>query len=448
MVKAESSSGIRAAVFACACLCFSTLQAADTIEIATSADAQQLLADAESLLASRQSESAFALLEPHETELAGNSLYDYLLGIAALDSGFHGEAIFSLRRAIATAPQFSGARMELARAYYESGNLTLARPLFANLLTENPPPGVYAVIDDYIKTIDIQLAGPPPRFRPYVEFAGGYDTNANASTDDQQFMGFSLSPQNLETESSFAEIGAGFNWHSRSSPRFGWYAGGRLGYRHNPDADFIDAGVINGVAGMSWQRGQFFGRAGAEAYWATRDGEPNSTYGGLDALFGWRLSTAWDLIAGLRGGALRYDDSIEVLDVNRLLYSAGVTYRFSPLGSVALEAVGGSDAEQQTGSPYGNSKSGGRIALTLPVGQSNLLYASVGSLTSDYDGLFFGTTRKDTQLTSMVQIEFRDVFTTGLSLIPRIRYIDNDSDVSLYDYDRTEATLLMRWTPQ
>jgi hypothetical protein len=35
-----------------------------------------------------------------------------------------------------------------------------------------------------------------------------------------------------------------------------------------------------------------------------------------------------------------------------------------------------------------------------------------------------------------------------LSLIPRIRYIDNDSDVSLYDYDRTEATLLMRWTPQ
>jgi len=199
---------------------------------------------------------------------------------------------------------------------------------------------------------------------------------------------------------------------------------------------------------MSWQRGQFFGRAGAEAYWATRDGEPNSTYGGLDALFGWRLSTAWDLIAGLRGGALRYDDSIEVLDVNRLLYSAGVTYRFSPLGSVALEAVGGSDAEQQTGSPYGNSKSGGRIALTLPVGQSNLLYASVGSLTSDYDGLFFGTTRKDTQLTSMVQIEFRDVFTTGLSLIPRIRYIDNDSDVSLYDYDRTEATLLMRWTPQ
>ena len=127
---------------------------------------------------------------------------------------------------------------------------------------------------------------------------------------------------------------------------------------------------------------------------------------------------------------------------------AGVTYRFSPLGSFALEALGGSDEEQQAGSPYGNTKTGGRVTLTLPVGRSNMLFASLGSLTSDYDGLFFGAMREDTQLTSILQIEFRDVFTTGLSLIPRIRYVDNDSDVSLYDYERTEVGLLMRWAPQ
>lgn len=428
-------------------MCLSSLQAADTVEIGTSADAQQLLANAESLLASEQSRSAFDLLKPHESELAGNSLFDYLLGVAALDSGFYSEAVFSLRRAIATAPQFSGARMELARAYYESGNLSLSRALFTNLLNENPPPGVHSVIDDYVAAIDDQMAKPRPRFRPFFEFAGGYDSNANASTDDQQFLGFMLSPENLKTESPFAEIGAGFNWLSQSSSRIGWYTGGRVGYRHNTDADFIDAGVVSGLAGMTWQRGNFFGRAGADAYWATRDGEPNSAYGGLDALLGSRLSANWDLTAGLRGGALQYDDSIEVLDVNRLLYVAGLTYRFSPLGSIAAEFIGGNDSAQQTGSPYGNSKLGGRLVLSAPVGQSNQLFASVGSLSSDYDGLFFGAPREDTQLTSMVQIEFRDVFTTGLSLIPRVRYVDNDSDVSLYDYDRTEISLLMRWTP-
>ncbi len=447
-MNAESSCRFPATIIACACLFLSSLQAADTIEIATSAEAQQLLADAESLLASEQSRSAFDLLKPHESELAGNSLFDYLFGVAALDSGFHSEAVFSLRRAIATAPQFSGARMELARAYYESGNLSLARALFVNLLNESPPPGVHSVIDDYVSAIDSQMAKPRPRFRSYFEFVGGYDDNANSSTNDQQFLGFSLSPENLQTESPFAEVGAGFNWNSQSSSRVGWYAGGRLGYRHNTDADFIDAGVISGLAGMSWQRGQFFGRAGAEAYWATRDGEPNSVYGGLDALLGRRLSASWDLTLGLRGGALRYDDSIEVLDINRLLYVAGATYRFSPLGSLAVEFIGGNDSEQQSGSPYGNAKIGGRLTFTAPVGQSSLLFASLGSLTSDYDGLFFGATREDTQLTSMLQIEFRDVFTTGLSLIPRLRYVDNDSDVSLYDYDRTEISLLMRWTPQ
>ena len=45
--------------------------------------------------------------------------FDYLLGVAALDNGYISEAIFSLRRAIAVEPGFSGARMELARAYFE-----------------------------------------------------------------------------------------------------------------------------------------------------------------------------------------------------------------------------------------------------------------------------------------------------------------------------------------
>ncbi len=55
------------------------------------------------------------------------------------------------------------------------------------------------------------------------------------------------------------------------------------------------------------------------------------------------------------------------------------------------------------------------------------LFASTGSLTSDYDGLFFGTAREDTQVSALLQITWQDVGNEGLSLSPRIRYIDNDS---------------------
>jgi hypothetical protein len=76
------------------------------------------------------------------------------------------------------------------------------------------------------------------------------------------------------------------------------------------------------------------------------------------------------------------------------------------------------------------------------------LFASLGALQSDYDGLFFGMTREDTQLNAVLQLEFRDVWTDGLTLAPRLRFVGNDSDVALYEYDRTEVGLLIRWAPK
>jgi len=436
------------ALLLCALVISLPALAQDTLEIGANRDEQQFLADAESLLAAGQSDAAFALLAMRESDLAGNPYYDYLLGVAALDSGRHSEAIFSLRRSLAVAPDYSGARMELARAYFDSGNSGQARPLFVRLLGENPPAAVRNVINDYIASIDATPSAPASSFRYSFDLAGGYDDNANGSTDSQQFLGFTLSPNNLKTESSFAEVGAGFNWNNPTSTQFGWYAGGRASYRHNPDASFVDAGLLSGNAGMNWQRNSFFGRLGADGYWATRDGEPNQNYAGLDVLLGSRISDNWDLTFGLRGGGIRHDDLIDTLDVDRVLYSAGLTYRFGSPGNLSIEVIGGDDSASKSNSPYGNSKFGGRLSLYLPVGANGTLFASTGSLTSDYDGLFFGSLREDTQISTLIQISFNDVGVDGLSLTPRVRYVDNDSDVALYKYDRTEVGLQLRWTPQ
>jgi len=422
-------------------------QSSQTLEVQATAAIQQLLRDAESRLASNDSAGAYALLSPREAELAGNSYYDYLLGVAALDAGRYSEAIFSLQRALAVEPRFSGARMELARAHFEAGDNNQARPLFVALLNENPPPGVRDVVNQYIDAIDAKPRTPQSRFTPYLELTAGHDSNANGSTDNQQFLGFTLSPLNIETASSFGEIGAGFNWSVPSSVSAAWYLSMRASYRHNPDASFVDPSVLSAVSGFTWRSGSFFGRAGVDGYWALRDGESNEAYGGLDVLLGNSVNEHWDLTLGLRGGAMRYDDFIKVLDVDRVLYTLGASYRFSSLAKLSFEAVGGQDSEKQAGSPYGNSKAGGRMMLSAPLG-NNHLFMSIGSLTSDYDGLFFGVPREDTQLSSILQIEFRDLFTEGLSLIPRVRYVDNDSDVPLYKYDRTEFGLMLRWMPQ
>lgn len=190
-----------------------------------------------------------------------------------------------------------------------------------------------------------------------------------------------------------------------------------------------------------------FGRAGLDAYGALRDGESNESYLGADLRIGRQVGASWEFDAALRYGQLAHDSSIEILDVDRLLYTLGAAWRYAPLGSLKLELIGGEDDEREAGSPYGNSKLGGRLSLSAPLGE-HFLFASVGSLTSDYDGLFFGGPREDTQRSTLLQLEFRDVFTDGLSISPRIRYVDNESDVSLYEYDRTEVGLTIRWMPR
>jgi outer membrane protein len=448
MPLAHIKLGARLAIITWLAAVSSIAFAQDTLQVAASAEDQQFLARAEDLLTSGNAATAYALLSEKESQLAGNPFFDYLLGVAALDSGRAGDAIFSLRRALAIAPGFSGARMELARAYFETGNMALSRPLFVQLLDEQPPPAVRRVIDDYIASIDASPAAPKGSFSMHFDAAAGYDTNANGSTDNQQFLGFMLNPNNVETESSFADVGAAFAWSKPKSTRFSWYSNGRAGLRHNPDADFVDSTVVNGAGGMNWQRGKFFGRAGIDGYWSTRDGDSNQSYAGLDTLFGRRLNQNWDVSVGIRGGALRYDNSIDIMDVNRMMFTGRLGRVFSSGGSFGFELVGGSDSERRSSSPYGNSKLGGRLTLYAPMNANTMLFVSSGSLTSDYDGLFFGSPREDTQISTLLQVEFRNVGRAGLSLTPRLRHIENDSSVALYDYDRLEFSLNLRWTPQ
>ena len=422
-------------------------QSSATLEIEADAATQTLLRDAEAMLGRSDPESAWRLLSPREPDLAGNPYFDYLLGVAALDSGRRSEAVFSLQRALAVEPRFSGARMELARAYFEAGNQDQARPLFATLLEENPPPGVREVLLQYIAVIDERPSRPRPRFSYFIEGGGGHDSNANGSTSSQQFLGFTLSPDNIAIESPFAEIATGFNWTVPTANTAAWYVGGRASHRHNSDASFIDASYFSALSGFAWRSGRFFGRVGVDGYIGFRDHEHNEWYAGGDLLLGSSLTERFDLSLGVRGGAHRYDVSIDTLDVDRLLYTLAGTYRISALSSITVEAIGGDDDAKQAGSPYGNSKAGARISLNAPLGNA-YLFASIGTLTSDYDGLFFGQPREDDQLSSVLQIDFRDVLTDGLSIIPRLRYIDNDSDVALYKYDRTEFGLLIRWAPQ
>src|SRR3979490_469577 len=106
--------------------------AAAIAAVASAASADALTDRASALLARKEAKAAYTLLLPQEAQRAGDPEYDYLLGVAALDSGDYERAVFALERVLGVQPGNHVARAEIARAYLAIGERDAAPPAVAH----------------------------------------------------------------------------------------------------------------------------------------------------------------------------------------------------------------------------------------------------------------------------------------------------------------------------
>jgi len=422
--------------------------------LAAGDSASPALASAESLLAAGRAEEAWVLLAPLEPEAGGSPDYDYLYGIAALDTGRTGPAIDAFERVLAREPDFAGARMELGRANFEAGKYPAAEAQFQYLLTQSPPAATRAVIERYLLALD---QGPAPggtgrsRFVPYAEIGAGWDSNANASTGSDTFGIFVLDPDNVETSSPFVELAGGFQHGFAAEPDGLILTTGRASYRLNPDADFVDQALVSlGTEGRkSW--GATRASLGASGYYSWLDGNQHELGAGIDLGLARRLGENWEIGSAGRAGVVRYQqDELEILDVNRYLGSLALTRTGlgARNGRVGLVALFGTDDADDASSAYSNDRLGARLFGGWQLGTGSGLYLEAAYLETDFDDSpgFFGEDRVDDQWTVAVSTDYRDWPARGYSLRPTLRYTSTDSTVSLYEYDRFELGVYLRRT--
>lgn len=412
------------------------------------------LANAEVLLAGGKADDAWTLLAPLEPEAGGSADYDYLYGIAALDTGRTRAAIDAFERVLAREPDFAGARMELARARYEAGDYPAAEEQFHYLLTQSPPAATRTVIERYLVALD---QGPAPagtgrsRFVPYAEIGAGWDSNANASTGSDTFGVFVLDPDNVETSSPFVELAGGFQHGFAAEPDGLILTTGRASYRLNPDADFVDQALVSlGTEGRkTW--GATRASVGASGYYSWLDGSQHELGAGIDLGLAYRLDENWELGSAGRAGVVRYQqDELEILDVNRYLGSLALTRTGigARNGRAGLVALFGTDDAEDASSAYSNDRLGARLFGGWQLGTGNSLYLEAAYLETDFDDSpgFFGEDRVDDQWTVAISTDYRDWPARGYSLLPTLRYTSTDSTVSLYEYDRFEIGVYLRRT--
>ncbi|MBT8135771.1 MAG: tetratricopeptide repeat protein [Gammaproteobacteria bacterium] len=399
------------------------------------------------LIEQRRPLEAYELLAAIEVEWAGDTGYDYLYGLAALDSGHPGEAIFALERVVKLLPDFSGARLELARALFDIGDHAQAKKEFAKLLEQDPPAEVRNIIAAFL---DIINNPPAPEERSpsmyYVMAAGGYDTNANGAADLDTFQGFTLDPRSTEQDSSFAEVAIGGMTFRPLSSGLNLLLGADARTRINPDARFVDNTFVSGNAALAFASGVNEFTTGLGATWSEIDGSFNER--------AWSLNLGWTRPLGeeralrltVGAGPAEYASALAARDLDmRLLYS--LTMR-QPLaeeaGEIDWSLIGGRDLASDRATPYTNKRYGARVGGRRNV-QGNDIYWGVGAMKVPYgDVPFFDINRDDTQYTANFAIELANRPATGWVLVPNLMYVRNKSNVAIYDNERIQIGLQIR----
>ena len=213
---------------------------------------------ARNLLAESNPKQAFVELAAIQATMAGNVEFDYLLGVASLDSTRYDDAIIAFERVLAVNPNHAGAQMDLARAYFALGSYDLAKATFLKLREASPPAPALQAINQYLDAIEVRKRQLTPGWSGSAELAIGYDTNltgvpADFGAASLQSFAIAVDPTGnaVKRKAAFAEASGTLEYHQPFSRGWSGFVGGGArarGYRDESDFNIVAADVRAGAA--------------------------------------------------------------------------------------------------------------------------------------------------------------------------------------------------------
>ncbi|MBI3221633.1 MAG: DUF560 domain-containing protein [Nitrosomonadales bacterium] len=421
------------------------------------------LRDADALISKGKPGEAYDLLEPLEFERSGEVRFDYLIGIAALDGGKPDKATLAFERVLAVDPNFAGARLDMARAYYQLGDLARARSEFEIVLKAGPPEAARATIQKYLAAIDAQLHARDTRVTGYVEGKIGYDTNVNNATGQGQIavpaLGnavFTLSPSNQKTKDAYSGFAGGLNVTHPVSEKVGLYAGADVRQRGNWAQTSFDSFSLDGRAGGAFTLSELDSlRVGILGGQYTLNNQRNRDSIGVNGEWGHVFSPANQTAVFFQQVAYRFvDPAMKTENFDQGVLGAGWRHVmldgksavFSSLFYGEERDVAAVTAANPTGGRTDGKKRffGARIGGQIDLSEKTGAFANAGLINGNYVRInpLFQVRRHDVLYDVAVGVNWR--WSKLWSLRPQLAWSHNQSNISLYSYDRIDASLTVR----
>ena len=434
---------------------------------AMAADAAKVMSDAQQLLAAGNPKQAYMILVAEQNTLSGKREYDYLLGVAALDSGKIDEAIIAFERVLAEKSNDAGALMDLGRAYFSAGSMDLAEATFLQLKQSNPPAAAAPTIDRYLRAIAQRRSQGKRAVMAYGEVSLGYDTNITGVPKDFtaavvsafNIPGVDPTGNSIKRKAGYFGAAAGVDYIHPFNANWSGVAGAEArGRAYSKESEFNSLlGDVRG--GVAWNSGLHGIKLTAGYSQFKQDGEApgdpkptndrrTTTAGGE---YRFALSEQQQLNVGLSMSRVRFPKN-DIEDFDAVAVSAGWTRSFTGKGSPMLQVSGYYSRDEAVRTLADNiSDKSKRVG-----GLRTYYQYSLAERLSLFNGLGYTLRRDESAFARATEVAFgRDRLidaTLGVSwrfqpkCAMRAQWFGsrNDSNIAIYDYTRNEVSSNIR----
>ena len=411
---------------------------------------EKLLDDAEALMKAGKPDIAYKLLEPFEFDRSGEVRFDYLVGIAALDSGKPDKATLAFERVLAEDPNYAGARLDMARAYYQLGDVQRAKTEFETVLDQNPSGAARATIQKYLDEIAALEAGKKTRFSGYIEGKIGRDTNVNnASEVPNNIIIPTLYTTNEELADNYYGAGAGGEINHDMNANWRLYARADMSWRNNYRQKSFDSFDLEGRVGVGYGTGIDRYRIGISGGQNSLGGTRYYDSSGVNADLHHTVSASRQLNAFGQYMQYRYADPLLKLnDINQLVAGVGMLQMFGN-GKSALSGSLYFGTENDVGPAGGRADgvkrfAGIRAGGQAVVGDSAKLFFSAGEQPGNFSNVnpLISAHRTDRLSDLTVGVNW---YLGNLWMVrPQLARYINSSNVAAYAYDRNDYSITIR----
>ncbi|TDJ21225.1 MAG: DUF560 domain-containing protein [Gammaproteobacteria bacterium] len=433
--------------------CAFVLLIAAQLALAPAYAQNSLLTQARAHMADGNPQAAYEVLTPHESSLAGDPGFDYLLGIAAMDSGHLTHSVFALERVLAVQPDNVLARAEIARVYLMLGELRTSRREFEAVSSaDDLPPAARNTIERYLTAF---RATPEEGadFKGFLAVTVGWDSNVNAASDISSVAIpgaggaiFILDPAAREVDDVFTTVAGGASVSFPLTDSLRVNAGLNAYSKFLPNQTQLETQSVNGYAGLDLTQGDtiYTVAAQGEHFLLDRDTYRNALGGLLQ--FRHVFSNVNQITGYAQYARLEYPQQ-SFRDGNRFTlggaYSSILPGKFAPTGFIG--GYGGLEEPDDNSFDFlkyhfAGLRMGGRMRFNQQV--SLFGFFNYERRYYDSDDPLFNQRREDDHYGVRVGSDY--AFARQWTFTPAVDYIRSDSNIPIFTYDRWVVSATMR----